>query len=319
MSENNVFQVIEVTSKKARVQLFNFFRNTALTPAEMVLITLRFLATGSFLQIIGDFSGIDKSTASRVISKVIRVIARLKKQFINMPHTADEIKRVKEGFYRISRFPKCIGALDCTHVKIQSPGGNAPEVFRNRKGFFSFNVQVICDHNLKVQDIVCRWPGSSHDSNIFNNSRIRARMENGDFGNDSVLVGDGGYGIKNYLITPLLNTNNPAENLFNESQIRTRNPIERFFGIFKRRFPVLALGIRLDVHKVEAIVVACAVLNNIAREMGEPELEVDEEVEAAIQFANDLNLNDAADIHVGFNINNLVRHNLITQYFQGLL
>ncbi|KAJ8942400.1 hypothetical protein NQ314_010078 [Rhamnusium bicolor] len=47
-------------------------KNTALTPIEMVLVTLRFLATGSILKIIGDFNGIDKSTASRVISKVIK-------------------------------------------------------------------------------------------------------------------------------------------------------------------------------------------------------------------------------------------------------
>lgn len=188
----------------------------------MVLVTLRFLATGSILQIIGDFNGVDKSTASRVISKVIGVIAQLRNQFINMPSTAEELRKVKQGFYAISRFPKCIGALDCTHVRIQSPGGNNPEIFRNRKGFFSFNVQAVCDHTLKVQDIVCRWPGSSHDSTIFNNSRVRARIENGDFGNDSVLLGDGGYAVKNYLITPLRNPNTPAEHLFNESDKDTK-------------------------------------------------------------------------------------------------
>ncbi|KAJ8928628.1 hypothetical protein NQ314_018780 [Rhamnusium bicolor] len=93
-------------------------RNTALTPVEMVLVTLRFLATGSILQIIGDFNGIDKSTASRVISKVIRIIAQLGNQFINMPSTAEELQKVRQGFYAISPFPKSIGALDCTHIKI---------------------------------------------------------------------------------------------------------------------------------------------------------------------------------------------------------
>ncbi|KAJ8940706.1 hypothetical protein NQ318_009109 [Aromia moschata] len=47
---------------------------------------------------------------------------------------------------------------------------------------------------------------------------------------DGLLVGDSGYAIKPYLITPLSNPNNPAEHLFNEAQIRTRNPIERCFG-----------------------------------------------------------------------------------------
>ncbi|KAJ8928629.1 hypothetical protein NQ314_018781 [Rhamnusium bicolor] len=124
-------------------------------------------------------------------------------------------------------------------------------MFRNRKGFSSFNVQAICDHNLKVQDTVCRWPGLSRDSTLFNNSRL--------------------------------------------------------------------LGIRLDVHKVEAIVVACAVLHNIECQANEPELEVDQNVQDAIQVSNSLNLDDPPDIHIGFNLNNVARYNLITQYFQGLL
>lgn len=297
--------------------IFLFSRNTALTPSEMVLVTLRFLATGSILQIIGDFNGIDKSTVSRTVTKVLRCIAQLRNQFINMPSTEEEFQKVKQGFYSISRFPKCIGAVDCTHIRIQSPGGNNAEIFRNRKGFFSFNVQVICDHNLNIQDIVCRWPGSTHDSTIFNNSRIRARFENGEFG-DSLLLGDGGYAVRNYLITPLRNPVTPAEHLFNESQIRTRNPIERLFGVLKRRFPILSLGIRIDVRKVEAIVVACAVLHNIARQVGEPELEGDEDVEGAIQFANVINV-DVADAQAGLNANNITRYNLIRQYFEGLL
>lgn len=37
------------------------------------------------------------------------------------------------------------GCIDCTHIghiKIQNPGGPDGEVFRNRKGYFSLNVQV---------------------------------------------------------------------------------------------------------------------------------------------------------------------------------
>lgn len=262
------------------------------------------------------FTGIDKSTASRIIEKVLRNVALLSPQFIKMPETDAEINKVQEEFYSISRFPRCIGALDCTHIKIQSPGGNNAEIFRNRKGFFSFNVQAVCKPNLIIQDVVCRWPGSVHDSTIFNNSRLRARMDNGAFGN-AVLVGDSGYAVKSYLITPLTNPQSPSEQLFNESQIRTRNPIERCFGVLKRRFPVLALGIRLDINKVEAIVIACCVLHNIACIRNEPELPVDEDIAAAIQEANNINLVVPDIPH--FNMNSLVRHNLITQYFQALL
>ncbi|CAH2015230.1 unnamed protein product [Acanthoscelides obtectus] len=50
---------------------------------------------------------------------------------------------------------------------------------------------------------------------------------------------------------------------------RTRNVVERQYGVWKRRFPILKLGMRLDVHTVMAIIVATAVLHNIAIEENE--------------------------------------------------
>lgn len=58
-------------------------------------------------------------------------------------------------------------------------GGENAEKFRNRKGYFSFNIQVVCNSNLEIIDIVARWQGFVHDSTIFNNSRLRANFENG--------------------------------------------------------------------------------------------------------------------------------------------
>nr|CAH7729137.1 unnamed protein product [Callosobruchus chinensis] len=188
---------------------------------------------------------------------------------------------------------------------------------RNRKGFFSFNVQAICDANCMFQDVVCRWPGSTHDSHIFANSNVRARFEQGVF-NEYVLVGDSGYAIKNYLITPLHNPVTRQEQLFNESQIRTRNCIERKFGQWKRRFLILAFGIRFKVEKVEAVVIATAVLDNIAKLLNEVDPPVTEEEEAVINLVANVN-DDHPDINVYnmHDVNNIVRHQLIN-YFNDL-
>lgn len=85
------------------------------------------------------------------------------------------------------------------------------------------------------------------------------------------MLGDSGYALKKYLITPILNPRTEAEQLFNESQIRSRNPIERLFGVLKRRFPILSLGIRLSLETAKAVIIACAVLYNIALDMNEPD------------------------------------------------
>ena len=49
------------------------------------------------------------------------------------------------GVYAVSGLPGVIGAIECTHVLIQSPGGDDAEIYRNRKGYFSINVQLVCD------------------------------------------------------------------------------------------------------------------------------------------------------------------------------
>ncbi|XP_044754446.1 putative nuclease HARBI1 [Coccinella septempunctata] len=196
-------------------------RNECLSPRQQLLLALNFYASGSFLRIAGDFESVSKATASRTIRRVSEAIASLRPYYIHMPHN-DEIGVVRRKFYGIARFPRCIGALDCTHVKIQSPGGDNAEIFRNRKQFFSLNVQSVADADLKFRDIVVRWPGSAHDSHIFRNSVLCERFERGEFG-DNLIIGDSVYPVKPYFITPLLEVQNEAQAFFNESLIRTRS------------------------------------------------------------------------------------------------
>ncbi|KAI4468075.1 hypothetical protein MML48_2g00019108 [Holotrichia oblita] len=167
----------------------------------------------------------------------------------------NEFVAIQTNFYATASFPRVIGTIDCTHIKIQSPGGIDAEIFRNRKSYFSINVQAIANADMIFTDIVARWPGSVHDSTIFNNTAIKTR--------------DSGYPLRNYLLTPLANPVARAEQLYNESHIRTRNCIERVFGLWKRRFPVLAYGLRLKLDTILTVIIATAVLHNIAREMHE--------------------------------------------------
>nr|CAI5830347.1 unnamed protein product [Callosobruchus analis] len=96
------------------------------------------------------------------------------------------------------------------------------------------------------------------------------------------MVGDSGYRCNQYMTTPFDNPAIPAEHLFNESQIRTRNCIERMFGIWKRRFPVLAVGMRVTLNNVFPIVVATAVLHNILQQRREPVPSFEAEFEAQL-------------------------------------
>ncbi|XP_036143092.1 putative nuclease HARBI1 [Monomorium pharaonis] len=195
-----------------------------------LLLTLRVYATGSFLISAGDFSGVSTTSAHYIVHRVSEAIARLRPLYIHFPNTEEEIRKEQRQFYNIARFPRVIGCIDCTHIRVQSFGGEDAELFRNRKGYFSINAQVTCNSNLQITDIVARWQGSVHDSTIFNNSRLKANFENGAYDN-GFLLGDSAYPSKQYLLTLLITTQIAAERLYNESHIRTRNIIKRLFGV----------------------------------------------------------------------------------------
>ncbi|XP_055634319.1 putative nuclease HARBI1 [Toxorhynchites rutilus septentrionalis] len=258
-----------------------------------LIIALRFYALGSVQIAVADFAGICISSVCRIIRRVSFALAQLRSRFIKMPKTQHELHAASREFYSIAKFPRTIASIDCTHVKIQSPGGDHAENYRNRKSWFSINVQTVSSANLKILNIVARWPGASHDQHIFNNSSLKMQLERGDYGH-FIIVGDSGYRNTKYLATPFLRCETAAENLYNESQIRTRNVVERSYGVWKRRFPVLSLGMRVIISTVQLIIVACAVLHNIAidakEEVPPPEIEGFEEMLAATVVPNASNL-----------------------------
>lgn len=243
-------------------------RNMPVSPINQLLVTLRFYATGNIQLGIGDYFNISQSTICRIIPRITRLICDLSQNYIKLPRTQEAQRNIAENFYKIAGFPGIIGALDCTHIRIESPGGEQAELFRNRKGYFSINVQAVCDADLIIRDIVARWPGSVHDMTIFNDSILRARLENNEF-RHYILLGDNGYACKRYLLTPLLNPISPSEIRYNNSQIKTRNTIERTFGVLKRRFPCLSIGMRIKVEKTLEVIVATSVLHNICRQVGD--------------------------------------------------
>ena len=86
-------------------------RNHALSPTLKVLVALRFFASGSFLQIIGDTVGLPKSTVSRIVTDVSKALVNKQEQFINFPTEPAEVQEVKRGFYEKGGFPGVVGCF----------------------------------------------------------------------------------------------------------------------------------------------------------------------------------------------------------------
>nr|CAI5817205.1 unnamed protein product [Callosobruchus analis]CAI5820002.1 unnamed protein product [Callosobruchus analis] len=182
--KNTVLHVLELIEEQLE---YPHDLNNSVSPINQLLTTLRFYASSGHVSQVADFMGMHESTACRVIARVSRILAGLYKNFVKLPQP-EEIVHIQTAFYQIAKFPRVIGAVDGSHMKIQSPGGDDAEVFRNRKGWFSINTQIICDANLNLLDVVARWPGSTHDNTIFNNCVVRRKFEQGNFPN-CILLG----------------------------------------------------------------------------------------------------------------------------------
>ena len=163
-----------------------------------------------------------------------------------------------------------IGAIDCTHVRIICPNKENAIAFVNRKQFYSINVQAVCDSDAFITNIVARWPGSTHDSRIFENINIADKLRDGAL--DGILLGDSGYACRAYLLTPILKPKNVGEVRYNTAHRRTRCVVE-----LKRRFPCLHLGLRTALANTLVIIVVTSVLHNFA--LVHREQDFDEDIE----------------------------------------
>ncbi|KAG0431361.1 hypothetical protein HPB47_021851 [Ixodes persulcatus] len=166
-------------------------RGLPLTPMLQLLVTLRFYGAGTFQVVTGDLVNVSQPT----------LIARhLFRDLVHFPSAA-QFNTVMLDFFALAKSPGVTGCIDSTHVRIKSPGGDDAEVFRNRKGVFSINVQAVTGPQLQFYDVVVSWPGSVHYSQIFDNSRVRVLYE--DRRVPGVLLGDMGYACFFFLMTPL--------------------------------------------------------------------------------------------------------------------
>ncbi|XP_037565627.2 putative nuclease HARBI1 [Dermacentor silvarum] len=247
-------------------------RGHPLPPMLQLLIALRFYGAGTFQVVTGDLVNVSQPTVSRVIERVSRLIAtHVFPIVVKFPSTDNEFRATMVEFYRIAKFPELTGCIDCTHIRIKSPGGPNGEVYRNRKGYFSINVQVIAGPKLQFFDVVSSWPGSVHDSRIFDNSRARVLYETKRV--PGLLLGDAGYACMPFLMTPMADSGRPnsPESRYQAAQIRTRNTVERAFGVWKRRFPCLDMGLQHLAERSAVVTTACAALHNLAVLRQDPE------------------------------------------------
>ncbi|XP_017473864.1 PREDICTED: putative nuclease HARBI1 [Rhagoletis zephyria] len=130
---------------------------------------------------------------------------------------------------------------------------------------------------MRIRFIDARYPGASHDAHIWGISEAKAIMQRSYLSGkrNTWLLGDAGYALEPYLMTPFrASTNNTPKSNYNSVHAKARNIVERTFGVLKNRFRCLlsALQLHYDPHKATVIANVCAALHNICIEYGAPNL-----------------------------------------------
>ena len=130
--------------------------------------------------------------------------------------------------------------------------------------------QVICDADLILTDVVARWPGSVHDARILRESALFRAFEGPQPPLDGVVLGDSGYMVRTWLLTPLPHVTTAKQRRYNFAQSSTRTTVERCIGIIKQRWRCLRQGLRVQPPKACKIILVCMMLHNRARSLNIP-------------------------------------------------
>ena len=246
-------------------------RKTDLSLEQKVLICLKTLASGSFQNCSKDFLKTSQPVVSKLMKAFTDAMAKKVPELVHMP-TCQELEEMKASFYKVAGFPGVFAAVDGSHIPIIAPPGPEEPLFVNRKNFHSINIQAMCDANLVFLDVVAKWHGSHHDSFILAASHINDRFESGEFG-EGWILGDSGYPLKKWLMTPIENPTTAGEKLYSKEHRKTRCLIERAFGVLKSRWRILDhTGGRMCYRpeRVSKIILTCCMLHNICRRNGTP-------------------------------------------------
>ncbi|KAJ8952058.1 hypothetical protein NQ318_010968, partial [Aromia moschata] len=160
------------------------------TPEKATYLTIWYnLANIETLRQISDRFGICKSTAHRIITKVVNFLVSQSKNYITWP-TGSRKNEIIKKFNEKSGIDGIIGAIDGCHIQIKKP--------------HTTDMDIIAYY---YKQIYCGEVGCMHDSRLLKKSSLYDRGNNGILG-DNFRLGDSAYPCVEWLIPPYKDNGN---------------------------------------------------------------------------------------------------------------
>ncbi|XP_067215666.1 uncharacterized protein [Linepithema humile] len=302
--------LLELLSEQLSNKFEGCGRHT-ISPEKTLLLAIWMMGTPNSYRCVADRFDVGKGTAWRCVGKVVNALYLHLDKFITWPNRekAEEIWTCIKNRYK---FPKVIGAIDGTHIKIATPKLH-PEAYINRKGYHSIQLQVICDHELKFTHVYAGQVGSVHDMRVFRLSGFENLCTEQHFSENSHLLGDAAYSIQKCIMVPFKDNGHltNAQITYNTRLSQARMMIERAIGLLKGRFR--SLLDTLPMRRTDLIpkyIVACCILHNIC-------INHDDYIDVPVIVQNECLQNVAQNVIQGLREEGVEKRNTIMYYLQN--
>ena len=251
----------------------------AISPAERLALTLRFLASGESQQSLTFSFRMGKATVSKIISETCDAIIQVLSQHVNPPQSESDWKRIVVDFEDLWNMPHVIGAIDGKHIRMECPA-NTGTLYHNYKGFFSMVLLTACDARYCFTLVDIGQYGSNNDSGVLAKSSLWKGFENNSLHVPQpktltgcayeplpyFLVGDEIFPLKTWMMQPYPGTLSEQQRVFNYRLSRARRVIENAFGILSARWRIFSKSIKASVENVERYTFAAISLHNYLRQ-----------------------------------------------------
>nr|XP_037289511.1 putative nuclease HARBI1 [Rhipicephalus microplus] len=163
-----------------------------------------------------------------------------RKRVVDFPLTTAAKDEAKAEFARRGCIPGVLACVDGTLVAIRKPEGYSladTASFMSRKGYYALNVMIVCNARLRILVVDPRFPGSCHDSWVWEHnplrSRLAAQLQPGEY-----LLGDAGYPLEPWLLVPVPGSH-PGNTFRRPIQQGAQGPQPRPAPVLRPPAPVL--------------------------------------------------------------------------------
>ena len=187
------------------------------------------------------------------------------------------------------KIPQTVGAIDGTHLEINSPTGNSKIDYFSRKQRYSISTQAVVGVNLKFLDIATSYPGSIHDVRILRDSALYIQAERNILLTEPtdgykirpLLIGDRAYPANTWLVKPFPNNLNLSQEQkkFSRFLYSARVAVELAFVILKARWRCLLNCLDNNIKSLSDVIISCCVLHNIYEVTGDSYIDNDDVLE----------------------------------------